>query len=239
MPLGNSFADVWPERNSPQISDEDRRAVLGCNGHGFQVAQRTQIAEAANHVFGPSHFKQASTRFVRTGSNPFDNRRERDTIGSKFVRVHVDLILANESANGGYFGHPGNSFELVAQIPILKAAQVGQTALMAVVHKRVFIDPPCAGRIRPDDWMYARGQTTRDLLHVFQDTRPCPVQVCSVLKDGEDVGVAKHRLCPHGLYVWCGEKRSDNGISDLVFDEARRLTRPRRVDNHFHIGNVR
>src|SRR5437870_12523874 len=107
---------------------------------------------------------------------------------------------------------------------------------MAVVHKRVFIDPPCAGRIRPDDWMYARGQTTRDLLHVFQDTRPCPVQVCSVLKDGEDVGVAKHRLCPHGLYVWCGEKRGASGIGDLSFDEARSWTGQGRGVIHSHMG---
>jgi len=39
----------------------------------------------------------------------------------------------------------------------------------------------------------------------------------------------------------CGaaKKGRDDGVSDLVFDEARRLTRPRRVDNHFHIRNVR
>src|SRR6266481_8514209 len=110
-----------------------------------------QIAEATNHVFRPAHFKQASTNFVRTGSNPFDDRRERDSVSAKFVRVHVDLVLAHESADGGYLGHSGNSFELVAQIPILKATQVAQSALMAVVHKRVFVDPSCTGRIRSDN----------------------------------------------------------------------------------------
>ncbi len=109
---------------------------------------------------------------------------------------------------------------------------------MAVVHKRVFVDPSRAGRIRPDDGMHTRGQTTRDLLHVLQDTRARPVQVCTVFKHHEDVGVPKHGLCPHGLYMRCCEKRSNNGISNLVFDEARGLTRPRCVDNHFHVGNV-
>src|SRR5216683_6489467 len=116
-----------------------------------------QIAKAANHVFGPAHFKQASTNFIRTCSHSFDDRRERDAVSAKFVRVHVDLVLTHESADGSYLGHSGNSFELVAQIPILKAAQVGQTALTAVVHKRVFIDPTCSSRVRPDDWMHARG----------------------------------------------------------------------------------
>ena len=86
--------------------------------------------------------------------------------------------------------------------------------------------------------MHARGQATRDLLQVFENARTRPIQIGSVFKDDEDVGVAKHGLCPHGLYVRCGEKRSDNGISDLVLDKAGRLTRPRGVDNHFHVGNV-
>src|ERR1700730_19014713 len=122
-----------------------------------------QIAESANHVFRAAHFKQASTNFVRTCSNSFDDCRERDSVHAKFVGLHVDLILAHESANRGYLGHSWNRFELVAQIPILKAAQVGQTASMAVVHKRVFIDPSRTGRVRPDDGMHARGKTTRDL----------------------------------------------------------------------------
>src|SRR5260370_21241463 len=139
-----------------------------------------QIAEATNHVFRPAHFKQPSPHFVRTGSNSFDDSGERDAIGTKFVRVHVDLILANEPANRGYLGHSGNRFELVTQVPILKAAQIGQTALMAVVHERVFIDPTRASRIRPDDAMHPPRQPTRDLLHVLENARTYPVQISSI-----------------------------------------------------------
>src|ERR1700730_16523688 len=112
-----------------------------------------QIAETTNHVFRSAHFQQASTHFVRTGSNSFDDRRERDSVSAKSVRVHVDLILTHESANAGHLRHSWNCFELVAQIPILETAQVRQTALMTVVHERVFIDPSCTGRVRPDDGM--------------------------------------------------------------------------------------
>ena len=129
LPLGNTFANVRPERNCSQIADEHRRAVLGCDGNGFQVAQRTQIAKSANHVFGPAHFEHASTDFVRAGSHSVNHRRERNAVGAEFVGVEVDLVLANESADGGYLGHSGNSFELVAQIPVLKATQVGETVL--------------------------------------------------------------------------------------------------------------
>src|SRR5258708_17663141 len=146
------------------MTDEHRGAILGCYRNCFQVAQRMQIAESANHVFGPAHFKQASTNFIRTCSNSFDDRRKRDSVCAKFVGVQVDLILAHESADGGYLGHSGNRFELVTQVPILKASQVGQTALMAVVHKRVFIDPSCASRVRPDNRMDACWYTPRNLL---------------------------------------------------------------------------
>src|SRR6267143_998076 len=129
-----------------------------------------QIAEPANHVFRPAHFEQASTDFVRAGANSFNDSRERDSVSAKFVGVEVDLVLAHESANRSYLGHSWNSFELVAQIPILKAAQVGQTALMAVVHKCVFVDPSCASSVRPDDRVDACWQTPRDLLHVLQNT---------------------------------------------------------------------
>ena len=238
LPLGNTFSNVRPERNCSQITDEHWRAVLGCYRNGFEVPQRMEIAESANHVFRPAHFEQASADFVRTGSNSFDNRRERNSVSAKFVGVHVDLVLLDESADGGYLGDSGNSRELIAQIPILNAAQVGQTALMAVVHERVFIDPSRARRIRPDDGMHARRQTARDLLHVLENARTRPIQIRSVLKHDEDVGVAKHGLRAHGFYVRGGEKCRDNGIRDLVFDEAGRLTCPRRVDNHFHVGNV-
>src|SRR5258707_15652662 len=99
-----------------------------------------QIAEATNHVFRSAHFKQASTDFIRTGSNSFDDRRERDSVSPKFVRIDVDLILAHESANRGYLGHSWNRLKFISQRPILKAAQFGQNGLMGVVHQGVFND---------------------------------------------------------------------------------------------------
>ena len=144
-----------PNVTVPKIADEHWRAILGCNRNGLQIAQRPQIAEAANHVFGPAHFKQASADFVRAGSNFFNDGRERNTVGAKFFGIEIDLILANESADGGYLGDARNGFELVAQIPVLKAAQIRQAVLMAVVHERVFIDPSCSGCVWPDHGMHA------------------------------------------------------------------------------------
>ena len=71
LPFGDAFADVRPEGDRSQIADQHGRAVLGRDGNGFQIAQRTQIAEAANHVFGPAHFEQAPADFIRAGRELF------------------------------------------------------------------------------------------------------------------------------------------------------------------------
>ena len=57
VPFGHSLADVRPEGDCSQVADQHGRAVLGGNGNGLQIAQRPQIAEAANHVFRPAQFK--------------------------------------------------------------------------------------------------------------------------------------------------------------------------------------
>src|SRR5260370_1031240 len=74
------------------------------------ITMLTMMAEAPNHVCRPAHFKKASTKLVRPSSNSFDDRREWDSVSAQFVGVHVDLILAHESTNGGYLGNSGNRF---------------------------------------------------------------------------------------------------------------------------------
>ena len=158
LPFRHAFADIRPERDRSQVADQHRRAILGRDRHGFQIVQRAQIAEAANHVFGPAHFEQASADFVRAAANFFDDSRERNAVGAKFFGIEIDLILPNEAADGGDFGNARNGLELVAQIPVLKAAQIGQAVLMAVIDKSVFIHPARAGGVRADDRVHAFGQ---------------------------------------------------------------------------------
>src|SRR5712675_1811178 len=129
-----------------------------------------QIAEATNHVFSPAHFQQASANFVCAGANFFNDGRKWDSVSAKFVRIDADLILANKPSYRRYFSDARNGFELVAKIPVLKTAQIGQTALMAVIHKNILINPSGARGIWPDHGVNSFRQSSLDLLHVFQDT---------------------------------------------------------------------
>ena len=84
-----------PSRMSgPNVTVPKSRTSTGvpflvATGTVSEIAQRMQIAEAANHVFRPAHFKQASADFVRAGANFFDDRRERNSVGAKFVGIEL------------------------------------------------------------------------------------------------------------------------------------------------------
>ena len=214
-------------------------SVLGRDGNGFEIAQRPQVAETANHVFCPAHFEQASADFIGAAANFFDDRREGNAVGAEFVRIDVHLILTNESANARHLSNSRDGFKLIPQIPVLNAAQVGEAVLMAVVYKDVLVDPSGARRVWTDDRMHAFREPPGNLLHVLQDSRPRPVQIGAVLENNEDVGISEHRLRSHGFDMWSGEKRRDDWVRHLVLDDARRFAGPGGMYDHFHVRDVR
>src|SRR6266566_1156551 len=125
---------ISAERDRPDITNPHGSAVLCSNGHCFEVAQRTQIPEAANHVLRAAHFEDSPADFIRAGPDLFNDCGERYGVGAQFVRIEIHLVLFDESTNGRDFGDARDRFELVAQIPILNAAQFGQAALMGAIH---------------------------------------------------------------------------------------------------------
>ena len=82
-------------------------------------------------------------------------------------------------------------------------------------------------------------QSSLDLLHVFKNARPRPVEIGPILEDDEDIGISEHCLGADRFDVGRSEKLCHDGIGDLVFDEAWRLAGPRRVNDDLHIGDVR
>ena len=86
--------------------------------------------------------------------------------------------------------------------------------------------------------MHIRRQPPGNLLQVFGHAGARPIKVRAIFEDDKDVGVAEHGLGAYGLNVRSGEQSRDKGISDLVFDDIGRLTRPFRVDDDLHIADV-
>jgi hypothetical protein len=95
--------------------------------------------------------------FIRAGTDLFNDRRKGNAVGTEFIGIDIHLVLLDEPTDGRHFSNAWNGFELVAEIPILDAAQFGETALMRAVNEDVFVYPACTGRVRSDDRMDVRG----------------------------------------------------------------------------------
>ena len=171
--------------------------------------------------------------------HPVNHGRKGNVIGTQLVGIKPHLVLADEAADRRHLGDARNGFKLVAQEPVLQAAQVSQAVLMALIDDQVFVHPPSARRIRSDDGMNARRQASGDLLHVLEDPGSRPIEVGTVLEDDEDVGITEHRLRPHRFHVRGGQKRGDDRIGDLVFDDVGWFALPRRMNDHLDVGDVR
>src|SRR5207245_4139201 len=145
---------------------------------------------------------------------------------------------ANEAADGGDFGDTRNGFELITQMPILEGPQIGKIMFAAVVNNSIFIDPACSRCVRTDCRMYICWKTSLDGLQILEDPRARPIHVSAVLKYNEDVRIVEHGLRTDGFDARSSQKRRDNGIRNLVFDDVGRLTFPVRVNNDLDIGDV-
>ena len=228
-----------PNDTVPRSLKQHRSRRYCPHGDVGEVLSDLKIAETANHVFRPAHLQQPAAHFIGAAADLLNDCRERNVVGLKFVRIELDLILPDEAADGGDFGDARNGFELVANVPILKAAQIRQAVLVAVVNENIFVDPAGAGRVGPEHGINAGRQLALQLLQVFEHPRARPVEIRAVLEDDVHVGIAEHGLRAHCLDLRRGEHRGDDGVGHLVFDDVGRLARPVGVDDDLHVGNIR
>src|SRR6478752_3146131 len=109
---------------------------------------------------------------------------------------------------------------------------------MGAIHDGVFIDPARAGSVGTDDGMHICREPPCDLLEIFRYPGTRPVEIGAVLKYNKDVGVAKHCLSAHASDARSGKQGSDNGVRHLIFNDAWRLSGPRRVDDDLHVADI-
>src|SRR5260370_7402336 len=111
-----------------------------------------EIAEPTDHVLGAPHFEQPAADLIGAVAHPLDHCGKRDAVGEQLVWIQLHLVLAHESADGRYFSHTGHRFELIAQKPVLKAAQIGETLPVAPVDDYILVDPSGAACVGANDW---------------------------------------------------------------------------------------
>ncbi len=104
-----------------------------------------------HHVLAAGELEQPTLDVVVAHLDGLDDILDTDPEGRQLVRIDVDLVLLDEPANAGDFSHAGYRRQPVAEVPVLKAAQIRQAVPARFVHQCVFEHPADASGIRPDD----------------------------------------------------------------------------------------
>ena len=100
---------------------------------------------AAYHVFAAREFDYASSDFAVASSYSGNKFVDGDVVGLKPVRIDVDLILSDESAERRDLGDARNGLKVISEIVVLERAQLGQIVLAGSIDERVLEHPPDSG----------------------------------------------------------------------------------------------
>ena len=152
------------------------------------------------------------------------------------MRVDRDLVFLDETADAGDFGDASRLGQLVTDIPVLDAPEVGQRLVLA--GQRVLEDPADAGRIRPELRRHPGRQVALGGAEVFEHPRTCPVDIGPVLENNVNVGGAEHRKTAHDLSLGYRQHGRGQRVGDLVLDDLGRLPGIGRVDDDLDVGEV-
>jgi AcrB/AcrD/AcrF family len=142
---GERPSGYWPgcDRRRMIRTKGDRAEIANLDGSSVRLANANNPNRESCIPLRP--FQALVADFIRAGSDHFDDGRKRNAVSAKFVGIDINLVLLDES-DGRDFGNARNGFKLVAQIPVLNAAQLGEAALMRTVHENVFYPRRC-GRV--------------------------------------------------------------------------------------------
>ena len=152
--------------------------------------------------------------------------------------IHVDLILAHEPAERSDLGDARNGLQVIAQVPILRAAQ--QREIVTVSRfgdQRVLKNPADAGGVGSEFRLHVLGQARQNLREILERARARPVNIRAFLEDDVDVRVAEIGEAAHVLHLRRAEHRADDRVGDLVLQDVRAAV-PARVDDHLRVAQI-
>ena len=110
------------------LAQQDRCVALRIDGDGdgLEIVERLDVALAANHELGLRHLDQAPAGLDVGALDRLADLRERHAEGAQLLRIDLDLVLAHEAADRGHLGDTLETHQVVAQVPVLDGAQLGQ-----------------------------------------------------------------------------------------------------------------
>ena len=230
---------------APKLRSEvDAGNLLQVNGHTvavgdddvFEVVQPPQPTYSADQVLGIPAVEDLPAHALVAVGNGAVKRTERQVVRAELVRVHLHLVLTNETADTGDFRDARNAVELVADGPVLDRPQLIQA--LALAFHRVpedLAEGRCVGRqVRGD----SRGQGGGCNLQSLQHAGACEVEVRLLVEDDVDHREVELARRPYSLYPRKALQLDGQRVSDLVLDVLRAAAHPVGKDDHLVLRQV-
>lgn len=232
-------ADVGSQRHVADVAHQNGGAVhVRAHRHVLEIGDVLDVADSLHHVLGFRVLHDAAADVVVAASNRADDLAERQIVGEQPVRIDVHLVLPDETTNHRDVGNAGHGLELVADVPVLQAAELREIVLPGMIHQRVLKDPADRCRVGPEHWRDPRGQLVLDEAQVLEDAAARPVDVRAVLEDHVDERETEERIAAHDLGVRHRQHRGRDRVGHLVFDDLRRLAGPLGEDDDLHVADI-
>ena len=217
----------------PNVANADRSVVARRHDRGLEVLQVLYEAKATDHILDVVDLKGPRTDIEVRVADSVRHLAQGHAMGTHRFGVDVDLILADEAADGRYFADSGHGLERVAHGPVLNAAQLIRVppphdlTLRVLALQRIPEDLPQRGCVGPQRGGHPVRHGPRcERRQLLEHSRARPVELHVILEDHVDGrkpegGRAANRAHARNAQQCRGER-----IRDLVLDVPGRPTRP-------------
>ena len=112
--IGDHATHLRADLNGRDIAQQHRGALLrDIDRDGLQVIDAAQITARADHVLGLGKFQHRATDLAVGCLDRVADFHQRDAVGTQFLRIDYDLVLAHHAADRGDLGHAGHGLQLV------------------------------------------------------------------------------------------------------------------------------
>src|SRR5262249_20180088 len=137
----HGFIGTFDERGGPErvtdlhgchLAHEDGHTVLRGNNNVLQIARALDESEPPYDGPRPARFDDVASDISVATHDRINHGRERNLVGAQAVRVDVDLVLPDEAADAGDFGHTRHGVELITDEPILDRSEFAQRLSLAL-----------------------------------------------------------------------------------------------------------
>ncbi len=238
--LGDTAPHLGTGDHICHIPQQQRGAAYrGAERDLLQILNALEIAVGAHHVLRFRHLDDGGAGLLIALLDGGFDKGERDAVGAQFVRVDPHLILTHHAADGGNLGDPLHRLQLVLEEPVLQRGELAQVMFAGSVYQRVLIDPAHPGGIGAELGAGGGGQIGRNLAQILQHPGAGPVEICVVVKQHIDEGVAEERVAAHRGRPRYRQHGGGERVGDLILHHLGRLARVGGLDDHLHIGEVR